>query len=564
MQDYIWIDAICINQQNRLELNAQVNMMEEIYRKAQNVIIWLGPSDEHTTRGIEMMNRLSLVKPENLTFEIPDSLEDPKLYKILGIPYITSDGWQALATFLLRTWFSRLWVLQETFAARNIEVLLGAHVLSWAKITAVSQVLSQTRLGRLLIEKVEGHVSSRKSADERPEYIGNIINNIFMFDGLRRKKTDDTAWFNLENLLAYSRYFNAKEAQDHVFAVRGIWSCSGSHSADIKFIKPNYGSTVKETYTRASRVMMREMGDINLLSHVEDYTIRSLKALPSWVPDFSVTPVAEPLSGPIGSRRACEKNERWNASEGLEWEVPALLTNEKLYQLPVQGICFDIVIVTAATYSEITDEHELCTLLDLLKHSLESLSSSPDKTRTVEAFWKTIIKDTFLGSPTDEEARRAFPILITEWIQELESVSTESDGFAAKYSKAKTLITELSQIDKSCIIPTWESIQETIKKNDDGTLPEQIDHDAENISQSFRLAYLGRRLFQTQGNRFGIGSQSLKHGNEVWVLAGLSVPVLLKKGSSENKRFVVGEAYVHGAMNGEAVRGKDVVSIVLE
>ncbi|KAH6715591.1 heterokaryon incompatibility, partial [Leptodontidium sp. MPI-SDFR-AT-0119] len=38
----IWIDALCINQQDVLERGHQVDMMGVIYRGAQRVIAWLG------------------------------------------------------------------------------------------------------------------------------------------------------------------------------------------------------------------------------------------------------------------------------------------------------------------------------------------------------------------------------------------------------------------------------------------------------------------------------------------------------------------------------------------
>jgi hypothetical protein len=42
----LWVDAICINQQDLDEKNVQVNMMAKIYVKAASVAVWLGP-DEH-------------------------------------------------------------------------------------------------------------------------------------------------------------------------------------------------------------------------------------------------------------------------------------------------------------------------------------------------------------------------------------------------------------------------------------------------------------------------------------------------------------------------------------
>ena len=43
---WIWIDAICINQANNTERNAQVQRMGEIYSQADEVIIWLGDAPD--------------------------------------------------------------------------------------------------------------------------------------------------------------------------------------------------------------------------------------------------------------------------------------------------------------------------------------------------------------------------------------------------------------------------------------------------------------------------------------------------------------------------------------
>jgi hypothetical protein len=43
---FIWIDAICIDQENILERNRQVGLMSQIYRSAIEVLIWLGKLEE--------------------------------------------------------------------------------------------------------------------------------------------------------------------------------------------------------------------------------------------------------------------------------------------------------------------------------------------------------------------------------------------------------------------------------------------------------------------------------------------------------------------------------------
>jgi hypothetical protein len=61
----------------------------------------------------------------------------------------------------------------------------------------------------------------------------------------------------------------------------------------------------------------------------------------------------------------------------------------------------------------------------------------------------------------------------------------------------------------------------------------------------------------------GISAQSLDTEDVVWVLAGASVPVVLRRRPKVGDWEVVGEAYVHGIMNGEAAVGQG-LSIFLE
>ncbi|KAL8853979.1 MAG: hypothetical protein Q9198_010943 [Flavoplaca austrocitrina] len=58
---YIWIDSICINQEDPLERAAQVSIMGFIYEAAQNVVIWLGGEDEFMDDALAAMKALSVI-----------------------------------------------------------------------------------------------------------------------------------------------------------------------------------------------------------------------------------------------------------------------------------------------------------------------------------------------------------------------------------------------------------------------------------------------------------------------------------------------------------------------
>jgi hypothetical protein len=49
----IWIDAICINQDDNLERSAQVQIMGSIYQTAKRLRIWLGEHSPNTIAAIE-------------------------------------------------------------------------------------------------------------------------------------------------------------------------------------------------------------------------------------------------------------------------------------------------------------------------------------------------------------------------------------------------------------------------------------------------------------------------------------------------------------------------------
>jgi hypothetical protein len=46
----LWIDAVCINQDDESEKNIQVPMMHEIYANTSRAIIWLGESDQRSMK----------------------------------------------------------------------------------------------------------------------------------------------------------------------------------------------------------------------------------------------------------------------------------------------------------------------------------------------------------------------------------------------------------------------------------------------------------------------------------------------------------------------------------
>jgi hypothetical protein len=130
----IWIDAICIDQDNDFEKNKQVPHMEAIYGRASQTIVWLGPNDLVDRHGelIEYISR----HPES----VPDTFGPPPLTYLCRPPFSEQrdEIWVAVGRMISSRWFRRLWTVQELCLAQQVSILCGHCFLSWDSMTMLS------------------------------------------------------------------------------------------------------------------------------------------------------------------------------------------------------------------------------------------------------------------------------------------------------------------------------------------------------------------------------------------------------------------------------------------
>jgi hypothetical protein len=124
----IWIDAICINQQDLEERSAQVNMMGRIFRSARTVVVWLGePQSGSGVQTIEdtirFMKRLPCIKEQQS--ESMSDYEGAAVAALREMPPASNNDWLVIGFFFCRSWFQRCWIIQETVLASTIEVYCG-------------------------------------------------------------------------------------------------------------------------------------------------------------------------------------------------------------------------------------------------------------------------------------------------------------------------------------------------------------------------------------------------------------------------------------------------------
>ncbi|KAK3343936.1 heterokaryon incompatibility protein-domain-containing protein, partial [Lasiosphaeria hispida] len=102
----VWADAICIDQDSNNERNHQVQFMAKIYARASRVVVWLEEATENgSTDGDQALKEISFAAESHSTGS-PDGKSQEEVLKLLQ-----------------RSWFRRIWVLQEVAAARHVLIM---------------------------------------------------------------------------------------------------------------------------------------------------------------------------------------------------------------------------------------------------------------------------------------------------------------------------------------------------------------------------------------------------------------------------------------------------------
>ena len=143
-------------------------------------------------------------------------------------------------------------------------------------------------------------------------------------------------FYILETLLTNHRYCETSDPRDMIYALQGIAQKEKKpFTTHGHLLVADYTVPVETLYTRITRIMTQSNGDLRFLSHREGKRWRSISGLPSWVPDFSVKLLPDPLvlRGP---------NCNWCANGNLEWKTDSRHHDDPL--LDVQGVYIGNVV----------------------------------------------------------------------------------------------------------------------------------------------------------------------------------------------------------------------------
>ncbi|KAI1366569.1 heterokaryon incompatibility protein-domain-containing protein [Xylaria arbuscula] len=507
--EFVWVDGICINQDDPQERTEQIKLMTEIYSLASLTVAYLGELGQYeaqTCRGfglaVQLGNLYQTIKPWVHLLTLND-IRNPGLYALAGAKALSRQDWVEWAIFMSREWFFRTWVLQEA----TLSGPANTYILCGSLFVLVEAVLLS-------------------------------LNLVF-----------DTNW----NVAVFTEVAVAspRDPRCHRYMQRFAGWLAKAHPHQL-ILKASH---------RAAKASFFSMSywqlSLTSCSDPRDKIYGSLGLAAEWEGlDEALLPVDYRLSvsecDQIQLSYSFENHFRLFTLPGV---FEFLL---EILRLPALASRGDIVESFARVMSCYSGDANWRCLEDGLPQGMAALILWALR-EDAETYLATAPSTPMVGEDL---------LFRVERIAALVSEIIKVEPQARKYLPQHDLLTrEVTRQKKLRNFPESRNYQET-NINHYRALCDSYPNanEVERINREFWGATSPcqfRTLFVTKGGRIGLGPDILQPGDQVWLLAGAKLPFLLRA-SSSGRMTMVGEAYVDGMMFGELWTEDGFASVTLE
>ncbi|KAK9422927.1 putative Heterokaryon incompatibility domain-containing protein [Seiridium unicorne] len=570
---FLWIDALCINQSDDLEKGHQVNAMGRIYSQATCVYVWLGKGNADTRKVQEMVHQLAVIgnthaeADGDIDFDKNRDIWDtepgnPVHLARLGFPTpTTDDDWHALMAFFQRRWFFRVWTIQEIALSKRALIRCGKYTFDWDEMYRCSRVLARAPLGeRVLLSAAArfgtyalsfGTVMSGLAIGLITGKAAEVANNTPNRTWLRAGNSPATV---MNVLMLGTRVFGAVDPRDHLFAVLGLWGeFAQKHFGSELHLRADYRKPVRDVMTEVMVNLLAETGSLNFLSSVQPGD-KTTDGLPSWVPDLSVA-CSQPIIVNMAQKMSLEKIDACrNAPQPL-----------RTFKIEGKQLTMDTMLFATITDVGNGLQELAAGRFDETKSLLLAAAGQfPSSALMMGTFCSTLVFQDIEALPELPNSRfwsHFMALFIARVVGEIRAGSTRADSIA----RLDYLETLAGSPSDSPYIPTSQRVdaagtrlglwgEHGLEIDSEGV--KAIFAEAGRLDSLLQKTLRRRRPFLTDSGQLGITSEGVRPGDTVRIVPDARAFFVFRNEPPfavvGNIQRLIGEAYVHGAMCGEA------------
>ena len=493
---FIWIDQICINQQDNVEKVMQVKMMRDVYVSAHKVLVWLGPSTKDSDLAMDTIMPLDEaigVLPQD-RFALNPS---PSC-----LPGQDDPFWPALVDLYKRPWYDRLWVLQEVILAKDVDVLCGNRSMPWAAFASFAN-----KMRELLPFALTGGFDARLQdcSDESAKARDPGFVSIRDIDAMRSNEEEGLKT-PFSTYLSIGQKRKVTNPLDRVYGLLGLLASEEL----VRCIDNRYDWEPWQGYLHFCKIYIERDPELALLSMAG--CVSKPKELPSWCPNFD--------SPPNVTSFYCTYS---GLSAGFKPGGPRhsqIKTSATSNTITVPGFRMDRVkTVTKALNPTINNTTPLTGWTDVAKEFLQ--------------YHLECLKLLFYSA-----------------------VTTDRQTFCRSLVAGHLAPREpLPPIDFSPV--QIRLLEHMLAMTSGGALPTPSAEEFDFMKKWLLAlgAQIFRRFFITENGRVGIGNGRVEKGDHVCVFYSARPLFLLRYVDADASAELIGDAYVDGLMNLENMPG---------
>jgi len=295
---YLWVDAVCINQDDVAERSSQVEIMGDIYKQAHATLAWIGVNDGDSEYAVKTIMEISQMIAERPPDSDPLAWMNAEQTHLWGADAekdpsgISSYNrfWDAANRLLDRDYWGRAWIAQELALSKGVFMICGQRSMPWHAILVVLSWLLRIE-GRSRPEFVDVRLwpllSTRNG--RRLLHWGNLtkfLNIQYLVKAAKETKDEDLPllW---KDFVMYTRILQATDPVDKLYSVLGMVG---------RGIKADYSVSVETAYCQFAKKWVAAESRLSLLSYsghglamptALDHPLHNM-FIPSWVPNWDV------------------------------------------------------------------------------------------------------------------------------------------------------------------------------------------------------------------------------------------------------------------------------------
>ncbi|CBX96641.1 hypothetical protein IAQ61_005495 [Plenodomus lingam] len=522
---------------------------------------------------------------------------------------IGSRHYQSLVRFLARRYFFRCWVLQELMLGKELCMLCGTQEVQLSDLHKVAVFVSSVR--KLRPDGSVGQALSLPMKGPRGFEHERAIIELWQHRQQLMKRPQSLSpkpLLTFAHLLALARVSGCRDPRDKIYSLLGLLP------HETFKLRPDYEQPLELVYGYAIRYWINESRTLNCLSWVADEADRRFPNLPTWIGELENTINQQELAFTAIVHDATEGSSiqtavslapenahvlpargvntdriielaqtREEKGFGIDCRLWASMTlqmpqiypftgqarGEALFQTLVAGEINNVPFSSKRHLPEFTAIVRRDTGFAIIRelHRLKWYSATSNKDMSYDNSALSLLQDMDALAMTDSSN------FIVSWT-ELRELESKTCTCNANLTHADSSHQQPSiSPDPDCLYvkdtvrrlnglyPHCESV-----KPDRPSSPISVP-DAQGWEHGFRMALdhklHSRRLARTEKGYFALVPAGSELGDAVWLLQGARVPFIMRKAQTTGSEAgassemlerwnVVGDAYVHGMMQGEA------------